>query len=87
MSEAQKEQLTAILEDIYEEFLTTVAQARGKTREVRAHVRRGCRPDRRYSISAEKQVMVASAHVLIAKQTKLINSTLQQFQKPLLFQI
>lgn len=34
MSEAQAEQLGAILSDIYEEFLTTVSAARGKTREV-----------------------------------------------------
>lgn len=35
MSEAQREQLGELLDDIYEEFLTTVAEARGKTREVR----------------------------------------------------
>ena len=34
MSEPQAEQLNAILHDIYEEFLTTVSGARGKTREV-----------------------------------------------------
>lgn len=33
MSEPQAEQLNAILHDIYEEFLTTVSGARGKTRE------------------------------------------------------
>jgi hypothetical protein len=35
MSEFQSEQLGAILDDIYDEFLTTVSEARGKTREVR----------------------------------------------------
>lgn len=35
MSEAQREQLGELLDDIYEEFLDTVAEARGKTREVR----------------------------------------------------
>ena len=35
ISEPQAEQLNAILHDIYEEFLTTVSEARGKTREVR----------------------------------------------------
>ena len=34
MSEAQAEQLNAILSDIYSEFLSTVAAARGKTTEV-----------------------------------------------------
>lgn len=34
MSEPQAEQLNAILEAIYEEFLTTVSEARGKTKEV-----------------------------------------------------
>ena len=33
MSEPQAEQLGAILDDIYEEFLTTVSAARGKTKE------------------------------------------------------
>eukprot|EP00195_Chlamydomonas_chlamydogama_P015757 CAMPEP_0202909918 /NCGR_PEP_ID=MMETSP1392-20130828/50619_1 /ASSEMBLY_ACC=CAM_ASM_000868 /TAXON_ID=225041 /ORGANISM="Chlamydomonas chlamydogama, Strain SAG 11-48b" /LENGTH=725 /DNA_ID=CAMNT_0049599831 /DNA_START=187 /DNA_END=2361 /DNA_ORIENTATION=- len=33
MSEAQAEQLGAILDDIYQDFLTTVAEARGKTKE------------------------------------------------------
>lgn len=31
MSEAQREQLTAILDDIYEGFTTGIAQSRGKT--------------------------------------------------------
>ncbi len=31
MSEAQREQLTAILEDIYEGFTQGIAQSRGKT--------------------------------------------------------
>eukprot|EP00798_Chlamydomonas_sp_ICE-L_P012520 gene12520-15736_t len=35
MSEAQAEQLNAILEDISEEFVSTVAQAKGKTKEAR----------------------------------------------------
>lgn len=35
MSAEQREQLDALLEDIYEEFVATVAAARGKTREVR----------------------------------------------------
>eukprot|EP00878_Enallax_costatus_P010639 GHUV01011114.1.p1 GENE.GHUV01011114.1~~GHUV01011114.1.p1 ORF type:complete len:395 (+),score=92.88 GHUV01011114.1:241-1425(+) len=35
MSPAQREQLTELLDDIYEHFLDTVAAARGKTREVR----------------------------------------------------
>jgi protease-4 len=34
MSEAQREQLGELLDDIYEEFLDTVSEARGKTREV-----------------------------------------------------
>jgi protease-4 len=34
MSDAQREQLGELLDDIYEDFLTTVAEARGKTREV-----------------------------------------------------
>jgi len=34
MSEAQREQLTELLDDIYGEFLQTVAEARGKTTEV-----------------------------------------------------
>ena len=34
MSEPQAEQLNAILEAIYEEFLSTVSEARGKTKEV-----------------------------------------------------
>lgn len=34
MSDAQREQLGELLDDIYEEFLDTVAEARGKTREV-----------------------------------------------------
>ena len=34
MSEPQAEQLSAILEDIYDDFLTTVSAARGKTKEV-----------------------------------------------------
>jgi len=34
MSEAQREQLTELLDDIYGEFLKTVAEARGKTTEV-----------------------------------------------------
>lgn len=38
MSEAQREQLGELLDDIYEHFLDTLAQARGKTREVRAGV-------------------------------------------------
>lgn len=33
MSEAQREQLTALLDDIYDDFVSTVASARGKTRE------------------------------------------------------
>ncbi|GAB4824168.1 hypothetical protein N2152v2_011214 [Parachlorella kessleri] len=33
MSEAQREQLTALLDDIYDDFLTTIARSRGKTRE------------------------------------------------------
>lgn len=33
MSDAQREQLSAILDDIYEEFVETTAKARGKTRE------------------------------------------------------
>eukprot|EP00775_Hariotina_reticulata_P006975 gene6975-7190_t len=33
MSEAQREQLTALLDDIYGEFVTTVAESRGKTTE------------------------------------------------------
>lgn len=36
MSEAQREQLGELLDDIYESFLDTVAEARGKTREVGA---------------------------------------------------
>jgi len=36
MSEAQREQLGELLDDIYEEFLTTVAESRGKAREVLA---------------------------------------------------
>lgn len=35
MSEAQREQLTELLDDTYEHFLDTIAAARGKTREVR----------------------------------------------------
>lgn len=35
MSDAQREQLGELLDDIYDNFLTTVAEARGKTREVR----------------------------------------------------
>lgn len=35
MSQAQREQLTELLDDIYDHFLDTVAAARGKTREVR----------------------------------------------------
>lgn len=34
MSDAQREQLGELLDDIYENFLDTVAEARGKTREV-----------------------------------------------------
>lgn len=34
MSDAQREQLGELLDDIYEDFLTTVAEARGKSREV-----------------------------------------------------
>jgi protease-4 len=34
MSEAQREQLGELLDDIYDHFLDTVAEARGKTREV-----------------------------------------------------
>jgi ClpP class serine protease len=34
MSEAQREQLGELLDDIYEHFLDTVAEARSKTREV-----------------------------------------------------
>jgi protease-4 len=34
MSEAQREQLGELLDDIYEEFLDTVSEARGKRREV-----------------------------------------------------
>ena len=33
MSEAQKEQLTALLEDIYEHFTTTIASSVGKSKE------------------------------------------------------
>jgi hypothetical protein len=36
MSDAQREQLGELLDDIYDNFLTVVAEARGKTREVRA---------------------------------------------------
>lgn len=36
MSDAQREQLGELLDDIYSNFLDTVAEARGKTREVRA---------------------------------------------------
>lgn len=32
-ADAQREQLTALLDDIYEDFVTCVARSRGKTRE------------------------------------------------------
>jgi protease-4 len=38
MSEAQREQLGELLDDIYENFLDTVAEARSKTREVRSAI-------------------------------------------------
>ncbi len=35
MSEPQREQLSALVDGIYDEFVTEVAKARGKTKEVR----------------------------------------------------
>lgn len=42
MSDAQREQLGELLDDIYENFLDTVAEARSKTREVSLDGRAGC---------------------------------------------
>lgn len=41
MSDAQREQLGELLDDIYEEFLDTVSDARGKTRKVGGAVTKG----------------------------------------------